>query len=59
LESSPPKTLWGKYEESCVYDMLLKLLKTQWENKEKMVQHIMVRYAVKTPSKPSGKIRRK
>jgi hypothetical protein len=25
-----------------LFDMLLKLLKTQWENKEKMIQHIVI-----------------
>jgi hypothetical protein len=38
---------------SVVY--VIKTPSTQWENKEKMVQHIMVGYAVKTPSNPVGK----
>jgi hypothetical protein len=29
--------------------MLLKLLQTQWENKEKMIQHIMIIASVITP----------
>jgi hypothetical protein len=35
--------------------MLRKLLKPNGKNKEKMMQHIMVGYAVKTPSNPMGK----
>jgi hypothetical protein len=42
------KTLgWGDIRR-IVFDMLVILLQTMWENKEKMVQHIMVIVVVKS-----------
>lgn len=35
-----------------VYDMLLKFFQTQWENKEKMMQHIMVIVSMTIREKP-------